>query len=1009
MSDPRGTAVVRALRAMDGHTPEPLLDEVNHHLRKVGMRLGEDELVDLLTCDDPNDPTRLAFHIQLTRWDSAVKEEDWATGMDGLPTLPGTPQRRLLVLDLLGLDADSVKRIDECYPLLLTGAVVISDAPSDWDPWYTDERAAERSFYWDAYRGVLERKMDPTAVRDVDRTAREIVRRLADPTSPTPYQSKGLVVGHVQSGKTANFTGVIAKAIDAGYRLVIVLTGTVEILRSQTQRRIDMELVGEENILGGIDRDATDLLADVDYAGHRDRDWVEGRFIRHGVRPRDVGVPEIRRLTSSRWDYKKLLAGLSALDFRSGNELADDRRPLHDPVNLYRSDVRVAVVKKNKTVLQRLVADLRSIHTRLGEIPTLIIDDEADQASVNTVNPKKSVREQRDRSAINKLIAELLGLLDRAQYVGYTATPFANVFVDPDDSEDIFPKDFIVSLEPPGAYMGGKDFHDLNLAEDSLRTVANSNEMAFVRDLRAAPDDDAARDADIQQALDAYVLAGAVKLYREQALSTPGVFRHHTLLVHESVRMVEHKELAQRLLHVWRRAGYSTPRGMRRLHDLWRDDFLPVCQARAAGEPVPTSFHDLREHIGTAVDRISQGRSPVIVVNGDKDADYEQDDLDFQRGDVWKILVGGAKLSRGFTVEGLTVSYYTRRTTTADTLMQMGRWFGYRTGYKDLVRLYIGRNVPGPRNTHIDLYRAFEAIVRDEEDFREELRAFQGTDDEGRPKVRPIDVPPMVFQSLPWLKPTQTNKMYNAELTVSGEGGKVKDFFQQPPRSAQVNRSHFAAVGPLLDAAGKADQFFDEQGNPYHARYGIVPADEVRQILRQFSWTANYSFAPTMAFMDDIIERGLLTEWVVVMPELTKGAVARRIVDGRPEQLTVLKRTRRDDRGGVFSGSSPRQRLAMEIISGGVGVSSLSGSSVAGAAASYPAAAELHTSTRGAFLLTFAADTGSGTEPSQLPPRVDSADVATLFSLSFPKAAAPVGRIGFKVKVPGAGAIVARN
>lgn len=399
----------------------------------------------------------------------------------------------------------------------------------------------------------------------------------------------------------------------------------------------------------------------------------------------------------------------------------------------------------------------------------------------------------------------------------------------------------------------------------------------------------------------------------------------------------------------------------------------------------------------------------MIVVNGDKDADYEQDDLDFQRGDVWKILVGGAKLSRGFTVEGLTVSYYTRRTTTADTLMQMGRWFGYRTGYKDLVRLYIGRKVPGPRNTRIDLYRAFEAIVRDEEDFREELRAFQGTDDEGRPKVRPIDVPPMVFQSLPWLKPTQTNKMYNAELTVSGEGGKVKDFFQQPPRSAQVNRSHFFAVGPLLDAAGKADQFFDEQGNPYHARYGIVPADEVRQILRQFSWTANYSFAPTMAFMDDIIERGLLTEWVVVVPELTKGAVARRIVDGRPEQLTVLKRTRRDDRGGVFSGSSPRQRLAMEIISGGVDVSSLSGSPVAGAAASYPAATELHTPTRGAFLLTFAADTGNGAEPSQLPSRVDPTDVATLFSLSFPKAAAPVGRIGFKVKVPGAGAIVARD
>ncbi len=1009
MSDPRTNAVVRALRAMDGHAPEPLLDEANHHLRKSGQGLAEEELVDVLTSDDPNDPARLAFHIQLTRWDSAIREA-WAAGPDGDPTYPGTWQRRALVLNLLALGADAVKRIDECYPLGHGGAVVISDTPADWDPWYTDARAAERSFYWDAYRRVLERKMDGDAVGDIDRAAREIVRRVADPTRPGPYQSKGLVVGHVQSGKTANFTGVIAKAVDAGYRLVIVLTGTIEILRSQTQRRIDMELVGEENVLGGIDPADAGLLAGVDYAGNGDRDWVEGRFLRHGVRPRDVGMPEVRRLTSSSWDYKKLLAGLSALDFRSGNELADQRRPLYEPVNLYRADVRVAVVKKNKTVLQRLVADLRSIHTRLGEIPTLIIDDEADQASVNTVNPNKPAHEQRDRSAINKLIAELLGLLDRAQYIGYTATPFANVFVDPDDSENIFPKDFIVSLDPPGAYMGGKDFHDLDLAEEDERTCATSNERAFVRDLYAHPDDEPARDREIQQALDAYVLAGAIKLYREQVLAAPGRFRHHTMLVHESVRMAEHRELARRVLDVWRRAGYSTPHGMRRLHDLWRDDFQPVSEARAAGQPIPPGFHALREHIGTAVDRISRGRSPVVVVNGDKDADYEQDDLDFQRGDVWKILVGGTKLSRGFTVEGLTVSYYTRRTTAADTLMQMGRWFGYRTGYKDLVRLYIGRNVPGPRNTYVDLYRTFEAIVRDEEDFREELRTFQGVDDVGRPKVRPIDVPPMVFQSLPWLKPTQTNKMYNAELTISGEGGKVKDFFQQPARSAEVNRAHFTAVAPLLDAASATGQFFDDQGSPYWARYGVVDATNVRDVLTRFRWTANYSFLPTLTFIDDVMTRELLTEWVVLVPELAGASVARRTVGGYPQNLHVLKRTRRDDRGGVFSGSSPRQRRAMEIISGGAYPSSPDADdALVRACAAYPTAADLHTPSRGALLLTFAADTADRRDPSQLPPQVEPEDVATLFSLAFPKAAAPAGRIGFKVKVPGGGPIVDRQ
>ncbi len=188
--------------------------------------------------------------------------------------------------------------------------------------------------------------------------------------------------------------------------------------------------------------------------------------------------------------------------------------------------------------------------------------------------------------------------------------------------------------------------------------------------------------------------------------------------------------------------------------------------------------------------------------------DYLQADINFQAGDVWKILVGGAKLSRGFTVEGLTISYYTRRTIAADTLMQMGRWFGYRPRYRDLVRLYIGRNVPAPRNEVIDLYKSFEAIVRDEEDFRDELRKFQGFEEDGRPRVRPMDVPPLVYQSLPYLKPTSTNKMYNAELTEQGEGGKVVDFNQQGEHDDAVNKKHFGAVETLLDAATTVGDFF---------------------------------------------------------------------------------------------------------------------------------------------------------------------------------------------------------
>lgn len=1008
MSDPLGVAVVRVLKAMKDYEPEPLLEEVNHRLKSTGESLTESALVEMITAAEPNDPVRVNFHIQLSRWDSAEPER-WTYEGDGTLTLPGTPERRARVLALLVFGVDARRRIDETYPVHGSDTVVISEDPEDWDPWYTPERAAERHFYWDAYRGVLAKKMDEYGLDRLDDATTRILRRLADPSRPAPYQSKGLVVGHVQSGKTANFTGVIAKAVDAGYRLVIVLTGTVEILRSQTQRRIDMELVGRENILGGIDPTDTALLADVDYAGTADRDWRDGEFLEHGVRPRAVGAPEIRRLSSSRWDYKLLQAGLSALDFRSGNELVDPAKPLFDPVNIHGTDVRIAVVKKNKTVLERLVKDLQKIHTRLGEIPALIIDDEADQASVNTVRDKKTA-EEKERSAINKLIAKILGQLGRAQYIGYTATPFANVFVDPDDSGDIFPKDFIVSLEPPAAYMGGRDFHDLDLAEDDERTVATSNEKAFVRNLRAAADDPGARDTEIRSAIDSFVIAGAVKLWREAVGHESGRFRHHTMLVHESVRQADHAALAQVVHDVWRKAGYSTPSGIRRLHDLWRDDVLPVSDARAGDEAVPRDFAELRPHIGAAVDRISRGASPIVVVNGDKDSDYAQADLDFQTGDVWKILVGGAKLSRGFTVEGLTVSYYTRRTTAADTLMQMGRWFGFREGYKDLVRLYVGRNVPGPRHTTVDLYTTFGAIVRDEEDFRAELRAFQGLDDDGRPRVRPIDVPPMVFQSLPWLKPTGTNKMYNAELTFKGEGGKVKDFFQQPKRSASINRRHFLAVAPLLDSATSIGTYFTDHHTPYQARYGVVDAATLRAALATFMWNDRFDFGPTLNFFDQAVAEGLLTEWVVLVPTLGGAAVGTRRIGSRPEGLSILRRERRDDRDGVFSGSSPRQRRAMEIISGGVdpmgdGV----GDDLRTASKKYPDAVRLYEPTRGAFLLTFAADTGGGVALQGLPDPVDPGDIATLFSLAFPKAAAPTGRVGFSVRVKGAGPIVDRT
>lgn len=994
-------AIEGALAGMAPLGPRGLLAEVNRNLEPFALTLDEDGLLDRLLTEGAAEST--TFHLQLLQWDAA-EGTIWTC-----ETVKDSPERRSLLFDRLGLSHNARTRLDETFPIRGLGAVLIANP--EWEPWYTTERATSHQFYWNAYKSTL--TIPAESIKELDSATTAVVERLNDPTSASPYQSRGLVVGHVQSGKTANFTGVIAKAIDAGYRLIIVLTGTYDILRNQTQRRLDKELIGRENILGGVDENETAAIIKVDYASTEDRDWLEDKFLRHGVRPIDVpDVPSIRRLTTSAGDYKALAAGLPALDFQQGHEIQHRAKPLWHADNLFGTDVRLAVVKKNKGVLEKLVSDLTKLHINLGDIPTLIIDDEADLASVNTTMPGKIDAEGRQaRTAINKKLSELLALLKRAQYVGYTATPFANVFVDPTDAEDIFPRDFILSLQPPPQYMGGVSFHDLRaLPEGSEDDPGISNRAAFVRDLDHRDDDE-----ELAEALDAFVVTGAIKLWREA--NGQGTFYHHTMLVHESVRTEEHRVLRERIDGLWRKNAYSSPATRERLRKLYESDFHRVWASRDPAEwgaTLPDDFDSIWTYVGQAVDRMTVKRSPVVVVNGDKNADYEQ--LDFQGERVWRILVGGAKLSRGFTVEELTITYYRRRALAADSLMQMGRWFGYRKGYRDLVRLYIARRATDNRGREYDLYGAFESTLRDEEDFRAQLRAFAQMTNDGRPVIRPIDVPPLVFQELPWLKPTARNKMYNAELDVQGQGGIVQDFPRQPDREANANPAHFNLVRSWVEQLSEPVQFtYRELSNglealdndhlddtnsterSFLARYVIIPAAEIRERFAGFQWTPGFNFDPHLRFMDQAMGAGTLTDWAVLVPELSGNQ--HRDVDS--VSVAMVNRTRRGDRAG-FSGSSFRQRHALQHIAGHPRFRY--GGSIA---------EELSKSgTRGSILLTFSADPSlpagltsaekrEKADHKKWPQEVASADVATLFSMVLPYASAPEGRLGFRVRQEG--------
>ena len=984
-------ATKSALNNMRDDGPEALLDLVGFKLKKNSLSADEVDVLAAVTVAELNDPARRAMHIALAQWD-AQTDPAW-----GASTEPSSVDRRERIYELLELSSDARERLDTEFPSAARLDTMIVD-PEHWLPWYDDDRRSANDFYWHAYRGVLEDKgWDAAAIANLDKSTSDIVGRLSDPSAEIGYQTKGLVVGHVQSGKTANFTGIVAKAIDSGYRLVIVLTGTIELLRGQTQRRLDMELLGQENILAGADPKDADAIRHIDYIGSGDIDW-QTKFLRHGVDIHALpNVPEIKRLTTISRDYRKLGLGRDTLDFRRTGELTNTAKPVFDPENIHGVDARIAVMKKNPTALKNLIHDLKNIRADMREIPALIIDDEADQASVNTVNPRSKAAVAKS-STINRLIKDLLSLMPRAQYVGYTATPFANVFISPDDSEEIFPKDFIVSLEPSSEYMGGRQFHDLfGIDEEDKGDPGRSNEAAFVRDLVADGDvdPDAERD-EIGDAIDAFVLSGAIKKWRESYDPKRFSYRHHTMLVHESVRTSEHSDLADAFRSVWAARSYSSPAGLARLRVLYADDFERVTESRSewADLPLPAAFDELKPFIGHAIDAILADLDPVVVVNGTKDSDYSA--MDFQVRPYWRIMVGGAKLSRGFTVEGLAISYYRRRTTAADTLMQMGRWFGYRPGYQDLVRLYIGRDVLDGNHRSFDLYDAFTSIVEDEEEFREQLRRFSEVTVDGKPVVRPIHVPPMVFQQLPWLRPTGANKMYNAVMEFEGDGGVVKDFNAHNYREdGKRNEKHFAAVAPwIARVSSPRQEFLGVNGTSYFARTGILTTEEVVAALSDFELQSRDQLLPTISMVKKAALEGKIKDWALIVPELE--ASYRRLIDGH--EISLMQRRRREDRPG-FTGSERRHRAALEVITQKIDRDVDAG----------PAAAALATATRGAILLTFSIDPATNPDMSReeyaelvkrvnWPDPVVTADVATLISLALPYDSAPRGRIGFRVR-----------
>lgn len=593
------------------------------------------------------------------------------------------------VLQGLGFDKDAARRLLESrVNVTQDDSIAMSDGNKHVA--WLDQARAERAWpFWERYeRYLLDVLGRPIrVVHGIDQSTDRVLADLEDPLRPGPWQRRGLVIGQVQSGKTGQFIGLTTKAVDAGYRLIIVLAGVLDDLRAQTQWRIDEGLLGFD----------TQYQVRTQEGDHR------------------IGVGTL--VASDRLLIASLTTSQQQGDF--GKKVATRANiPIGDhPV--------VLVIKKHPRIIKYVRTWMTGfngeVHPETGErfvkgVPLLLIDDEADNASINTNISNE------DPTAINREIRDLLRAFEKSAYVGYTATPYANVFIDPEVEHerlgsDLFPESFIHSLPAPSNYLGPERLFGLmSRSEDDDEGIDPLPLVRHVDDASTwVPEKHKAGfvitediPESLQTAINSFVLTCAARRTRGQ------LTEHNSMLVHVTRFTRVQKQVAEQIgeyLYLLKgdlsqRFGERAGAREAELERLWNSDFVATSNAFPAGEPEPMAWSAVREHLVAVLRKIQ-----IKEVNG-----VAKDVLEYyenRESGLSVIAVGGQKLSRGLTLEGLSVSYYLRLSSTYDTLLQMGRWFGYRPGYEDLCRLWMTKRLEA---AYREITRATDELRRDVEE-----------------------------------------------------------------------------------------------------------------------------------------------------------------------------------------------------------------------------------------------------------------------------------------------------
>lgn len=623
-----------------------------------------------------------------------------------------------------GLTDEEVKEVrdrikDQLAVTLGTGALI---EEKKHEKWFLNRKKDLDNKYWERYRKylLLDKGFSTDVVNSMDNVLDTLTDLLGDPERKVMYSRKGLIIGDVQSGKTANYTGLICKAVDAGYKAVVLLTGTIEKLRQQTQARIDEGFVG---------RDSDALM----------KKKEDGAWIGAGLY--DTSISPVC-LTTVSYDFRK----------NNVDNLGFDLRNINGSV--------IFVVKKNSSILTRLNEWL-STYNKNGNEPIdnsiLVIDDEADNASVNT-------KSSDNPTAINSQIRKLLSNFTKSSYVGFTATPYANIFIDPYDTstmlkDDLFPKDYIYALNRPSNYIGARDIFSengkakdmlVNINEDEDDPESISNILPVIHDsdfgVCCIPDD-------MKEAIAAFVLANVVQDIE------PGRKRgdtHRSMLIN-----------ASRFTYVQYQLSCCVDAYLKELQGACRVyGKLPVEQALSneyiakLKDVYEKIYPDIKIDWPVIQNNLYEACAGMVVRMINQESSEMLDYSNYSKG-LRVIAVGGMSLSRGLTLEGLVVSYFYRNSAMYDTLMQMGRWFGYRPGYEDLCRIWMSEE-------SIEWYRYISEAT---EELLEDIRMCA---DSG---LTPMDFGLKVRSDVTTLLVTANNKMRSAkdrEIMVEFSGISVE-------------------------------------------------------------------------------------------------------------------------------------------------------------------------------------------------------------------------------------------